>query len=294
MRAMAIAFSALAATVMYFTTCTASDAQPTPESTPDSGVTSPSPAPLPAAENSPAPQTSASPQSFAVPTEPPLYQMNDDIFTIDRDATLFYYFQGNTDGTGKAKYEFRYGRNLWNDNAQIRIRIPLLTKFPVDGDPYSGLGNIELGYSYNVSSPTFDHSLEIRGSFATAANGVSSNDTELKAFYTTKWKWKGGSIAYANEYDQTVIQPPGSSYTSYYEGKLTLPEYAFKTLRGLKFSAFYNYRVLFDSGGIWKGALGGTIFGNMKDVALSLTDSWGIGDHGLWKYKFEANATARF
>ncbi len=294
MRAMAFAFSALAATVLFFTTCTASDAQPTPESTPASGATVPSPAPSPAAENSAPPQTSPSPATFAVPTEPPLYQMNDDIFTVDRDATLFYYFQGNTDGTGKAKYEFRYGRNLWNDNAQLRIRIPVLTKFPVDGDPYSGLGNIELGYSYNVSSPTFDHSLEIRGSFATAANNVSSNDTQLKAFYTTKWKWAGGSIAYANEYDQTVIKPPGSTYTSYYEGKLTLPEYAFVQLRGLKFSAFYNYRVLFDSGGIWKGALGGTIFGNMKDVALSLTDSWGIGDHGLWKYKFEANATARF
>ncbi len=239
---------------------------------------------------------SPSPSPSPAWTPPPLYQMNDDIFTVDRDGTLYYYFQSNTDGTAKVKSEIRYGRNLWNDNAQLRIRIPFITKYPLTGNPYTGLGNIELGYSYNVSSKPFDHSLEIRGSFATAANGVSSNDTQLKGFYNLKWKFAWGSIAYANEYDQTVIKPPGpgNSWTSYYEGKLTLPEYAFvRVLRGLKTSAFYNYRVLFDSGGVWKGALGGTIFGNMNDVALSITDSWGIGNR-LWRYKFEANATARF
>jgi hypothetical protein len=287
-------FSVLAATVLYLTAGAVSDAQTAPESTPASSAVSPSPVPSPAAQNSASPETSPSPQSSATPTESPLYQVNDDIFTIDRDGTLYYYFQGNTDGTAKVKSEIRYGRNLWNDNAQLRIRIPVITKYPLVGNPYSGLGNIELGYSYNVTSKTFDHSLELRGSFATAANNVSSNDTQLKGFYTTKWKWNGGSIAYTNEYDQSIIIPPGSSYTSYYEGKLTLPEYSFKALRGLKFSAFYNYRVLFDSGGIFKDALGGTLFGNMNDVALSITDSWGLGGHALWKYKFEANATARF
>ena len=219
----------------------------------------------------------------------------DSYYSVNRDATLYYYFQANTDGTGKAKYEARYGRNLWNKDAVVQIRIPIITKYPTMGNPFSGLGNIELGYSYNVASPTFNHSLEFRGSFATATNNVSSNDTQLKGFYTTKWKWKGGALIYANEYDQSIIVPPGSSWTSYYEGKLTVPEYAFRNLKGLKFNAFYNFRELFDSGGKFKDALGGTLFGNLGNVALSATDSWGLGSGStaLWRYKFEFNLTAR-
>ena len=248
----------------------------------------------PSASPSPSPTPSASP----APEGPVFYNMGDNIdsyYSVNRDATLYYYFQANTDGTGKAKYEARYGRNLWNKDAVVQIRIPIITKYPTMGNPFSGLGNIELGYSYNVASPTFNHSLEFRGSFATATNNVSSNDTQLKGFYTTKWKWKGGALIYANEYDQSIIVPPGSSWTSYYEGKLTVPEYAFRNLKGLKFNAFYNFRELFDSGGKFKDALGGTLFGNLGNVALSATDSWGLGSGStaLWKYKFEFNLTAR-
>ena len=224
----------------------------------------------------------------------PLYQMGDEIFTIDRDGTLFYYFQGNRDGTAKVKREMRYGRNLWNDCAQLRIRIPFVTRYPVIGNTYSGLSNIELGYSYNVKSTPFDHSLEFRIALPTAVNNVDSLDTQLKGFYTTKWKQPGWAISYTNEYDQTIIRPPGSSYTSYYEGKVQLPDYILvPEVPGMKLSAFYNYRVLFDSGGIVKDALGGTLFGSINDVALSVTDSWGLGENALWKYKFEANATVR-
>jgi hypothetical protein len=248
----------------------------------------------PSASPSPSPTPSASP----APEGPVFYNMGDNIdsyYSVNRDATLYYYFQANTDGTGKAKYEARYGRNLWNKDAVVQIRIPIITKYPTMGNPFSGLGNIELGYSYNVASPTFNHSLEFRGSFATATNNVSSNDTQLKGFYTTKWKWKGGALIYANEYDQSIIVPPGSSWTSYYEGKLTVPEYAFRNLKGLKFNAFYNFRELFDSGGKFKDALGGTLFGNLGNVALSATDSWGLGSGStaLWRYKFEFNLTAR-
>jgi hypothetical protein len=245
---------------------------------------SPSPSASPEATPTATPSTSPSPQAN-------FYNVGDDIFSNTGYGTLFYYFQGNRDGTAKVKQELRLGNTLWNDSAQFGIRIPYVTRFPLSGNPYYSLGNIEAGYSYNVPSKTFDHSLEARIALPTAQNGVESIDTQLKVFYTTKWKWPGFAIAYSNEYDQTVFQPKGASYTSYYEGKLTLPDYNFKNLPGLKFSAFYNYRVLFDSGGIWKGALGGTLFGNMNDLALSVTDSWGVGEHGLWKYKFEGNAT---
>lgn len=228
------------------------------------------------------------------PATTPLYVEGDEIYTIDRAMTAFWYFQSNYGGSAKAKYEYRYGRNLWNDNAQLRIRIPIITKYSATGPTISGLGNIELGYSYGVTSKTFNHYLEARVSTATAANGASSNDTELKGFYNLKWKMAGFSVAYENEYDQTIIKPPGSSWASYYEGKLAFPDFA--VMPGLKFSTFYNYRVLFDTGGIFKDAIGGTFSGNFNDVALSVTDSWGIGSgqSALWHYKLEVNLTARF
>jgi hypothetical protein len=247
----------------------------------------------------------ATPAPAPAPSEPPLYSMGDQIYTIDHDGTLFYYFQGNRDGTARVKKEVRYDRNLWNTCAQLQIRLPFSTKYPTapvipnspSADPYSGFGNAELRYSYNVVSKTFDHSITVGGAFPTESNGVDSNDTQLKFFYVTKWKWTAGSLAYSNEYDQTIIRPPGASETSYYEGELTLPSYSFvdsPALKGLKFSAIYAYRVLFNDGSIYKSAIGGIVNGNINDVALSLHDSWGIGANGLWKYKVEATAVARF
>ena len=274
--------------MLFIGSAAACDAQQTPEM-------SPSPAASPSAVPSEAPGALPSPSASP---ESKFYQQDGEIFDaydIDRDATAYYYFQGNQSGSGKSKQEFRYGRNLWNNSAQLRLRVPFWTQYPLLGNPFSGMGNIELGYSYNVVAPSFDHSLELRAAFPTSvSNSVQSRDTQLKGFYNLKWKLPGWSIAYTNEYDQTVIKPPGASWSSYYEGKLTLPEYRFKNIQGLKFSAIYNFRVLFDSGGIWKGAIGGTLFGNIKDVALLIIDTWGVGGNGLWKYKFEASASAKF
>lgn len=267
-----------------------SGAQTPPNSGPPV-ATSASPSAAP--ETSPSPNTTA-PRPSATPSGSPFYEMDNTIDSTTSSATAFYYFQANRDGSAKVKQELRLSTTLWNDNAQLGLRLPYITRFPVAGDPYYSLGNIELGYSYNVANPGFNHSLEFRVAAPTAQDGVESLDTQLKAFYTTKWKFKGWAITYANEYDQTVIQPKGASYTSYYEGKLTLPDFAFKNLPGLNFSAFWNYRILVDSGGLFKDALGGTLYGNLNAVALSITDSWGVGANGLWKYKFEANATTKF
>jgi hypothetical protein len=219
----------------------------------------------------------------------------DNIFDIDRTATFYYQFREYADGSGRAKRELRYSRDLWNDDAVTGIRIPFLTKYPLMGNPYSGLGNIELSYSYNVPGSDFDHSLQARLSLPTAANNVSSNDTQLKGFYTTKWKFKGGSFIYTNEYDQSIIVPPGSSWTSYYEGLLVGPNTAFNIARGIKFAGVYDFRILMDTNGLYKQAAGGQIFGNFNDVAVSVTDTWGgTSVNALWKYQFEFNATAKF
>ncbi len=246
----------------------------------------------PAPSASPESELAQDAASYAAEKEPPLYSVGTQIWSIDRDLTYYQYFQGNNDGSGKVKRELRYDRNLWDTCAQLQLRLPIITKYPVAGNPYSGFGNAELGYSYSVPSPTFDHVLEIRAAFPTNANGVDNTDTELKFFYTPKWKWSGGSVAYMNEYDQTIIKPPGSTYTSYYEGKLTLPNCDF-LVKGVKISAFYNYRVLFDSGGTFKAAAGGQLFGGFNDVALNFYDSWGIGSNGLWRFKAEGSVVVR-
>ena len=253
----------------------------------------PSPAPtLPPADPATAPGAAATP--YPPPEGPIFYNMQEDIdsyYSINRTATAYYYFQRNTNGSSKAKYELRYGRNLWNNNAIIRIRIPYWTQYPTTGKPFSGLGNVELGYSYNVTSKPFDHSVEFRVAFPTTTNHVVSNDTQIKGFYTTKFKYPGWSIIYVNEYDQSIIVPPGASWTSYYEGKLDIPNY--KILPGLTAAVVYNFRALFDSKGIYNPAIGGTIFGNINDVAISLVDTWGYGPNALWKYKPEVNITTK-
>jgi hypothetical protein len=231
--------------------------------------------------------------------------MGDEIYTIDHDATLFYYFQGNRDGTAKVKKELRYDRNLWNTCAQLQIRLPFITKYPVtavfpyspNANPYSGFGNMELRYLYAVTSKTFDHTLATAIALPTQNNGVESIDTQLKAFYIVKWKWSGGALASTNEYDQTIIRPPGASETSYYEQEINTPYWSFidtPELKGVKLSASYTGRVFFNDGSIYKDALGFIVNGSVNDFAISLRDTWGLGASGLWKFKVEANASARF
>jgi hypothetical protein len=249
------------------------------------------------------PRTSPTPASSPSP-EPPLYSMADDIFTRDRDGTLYYFFRSNPDGSAVAKREIRYDRNLWDTCAQLQIRLPFITRYPItpnphslEANPYSGFGDAELRYSYNVASETFDHSIEVGAIFPTASNGVARLDTELKLLYAAKWKWQGGTFAYISEYDQTVIRPPATDYTSYYEGKLSLPSYSFvdsPAWRGLKVSALYDYRVFFSNGGIYKSAVGGIISGSVNDIAVNVVDTWGVGTNVLWKYRVEASAAARF
>jgi hypothetical protein len=251
------------------------------------------------------PKAAASTSPSPSPSEAPLYPMADDIYTIDRDSTLFYYFQGNRDGSAKVKKEFRYDHNLWNTCAQLQIRLPFVTKYPTapvppyspNANPYSGFGNAELRYLYAVPTKTFDHSIVVGVALPTESNGVESIDTQLKAFYIVKWKWSGGAIASTNEYDQTVIRPPGASETSLYEQELTLPYWSFvdsPSMKGLKLSATYTARVFFNDGSIYKSAVGGMLNGSINDFAISLRDTWGLGANGLWKYKLEANASARF
>jgi hypothetical protein len=127
----------------------------------------------------------------------------------------------------------------------------------LEANPYSGFGNVELRYSYNLTSSAFDHSLVAGAVFPTESNGVESIDAQLKFFYTAKWKWS--------------------------QRRLTLPNVSFVD----------SPAWLFNSGGLYQSAAGGIITGNVNDIAFNIIDSWGIGRYGLWKYRFEASAAAR-
>lgn len=264
-------------------------AAPSPSASPEVLGVPPSQSSEAAASPSASPAASPS-ASYEVP---PLYPVTDDIYTIDRSAGFYYYFRGNTDGSSKAKYQPYYSRNLWNDCAQVKIKVPFITQYPLKGNPRSGQGDLEPSYGYFVTTPTFNHSLQFSVALPTT-NGVDNLDTEIKGFYTVQWKRPSYAITYYSEYDQTVIKPPAATWTSYYEGHLVLPDFSLRHLKGFKISAFYYYRLIFNSGGILKDDLGVTMFGSIKNIALSLTDTWGLGANAIWKYEFEANASTRF
>jgi hypothetical protein len=258
----------------------------------------------PAAAGCKRPASASAAPSPSPPAQPPLYDLDKDILSVDRDTALYYSFRSNLDGSAQAEKELRYDRNLWNTCAQLEIRLPFITVYPsernsdsANGNPFSGFGNAELRYSYRVDSSPFSHAIAIGLELPTAGDGVQSIDTELKFLYATKWKWNGGSIAYTNEYDQTVVRPPGATYTSYYQGTLAAPNYSFvdsPAWKGLKISALYEYRVLFNNGGTVNSAVGAIINGNLNDVAFNAIDTWGTGAHGLWRYRVEATAAVRF
>ena len=93
------------------------------------------PPPAPAASPAAAPDAGTVVSEGAAPSptpfvETPLYSIGDQIYTEDRDGTLYYYFQSGTDGAGKIKYDMRYDRNLWDTCAQAQIRVPIITKIP--------------------------------------------------------------------------------------------------------------------------------------------------------------------
>ncbi|MBV8491055.1 MAG: hypothetical protein JO199_11055, partial [Candidatus Eremiobacteraeota bacterium] len=103
----AVAFATLLAGLALAARAGTPDCRPTP--TPSPGASAAPGAALAGEDENPNPRS-------------PLYSMGQDINTIDRSTTLFYYFQSNKDGSAKVKQELRYGRDLWNDCAQLRIR----------------------------------------------------------------------------------------------------------------------------------------------------------------------------
>jgi hypothetical protein len=226
------------------------------------------------------------------PSDPPLFEDGDDIVTAGSSVTAYDDFQTNPGGSAQAKRELRFGQDVGDAGGQLRLRVSELTRYPSGGPAFSGFGNVEIGYASVTQSAAFDRFTELRIALPTVTNGVASNDTQLKAAYGPRWKWAGGAASLVNEFDQTIVRPPGSTWTSYDDTKINLPDAGIA--QAVRVSGFYEGRFVFSAGGIYRSAAGATIFGNVKNVALAVLASWGVGGNGLWRSKLEANATARF
>jgi hypothetical protein len=242
-----------------------------------------------------APAAAASTPSPAPSSLPKLLQLGGDFYSIDREIGYTYYFEGLVNGAAESKSELLFGRNLWSKHAQIRVQIPVITKYSPKKATYSGLGNIQVSYIYLVDDPRYAHFIQATIVPPTVTYGVQGADTEFQAYYGSKWKWRTGSISAVSEVEQTFIAPPGQKWASFYDLKTALPDV--EVARHVRAAAAYEGKVNFASHGRYQSAAGLAVYGVISgNVGLTLYDGWGIGTTGqstMWRYKMEAAASAR-
>ncbi len=251
---------------------------------------SPSPGPSPASSVAQSGTPSPAPSS-----SPDLLQLGGEFYSIDRQTGYTYYFEGEVNGDAQSKSEFLYARNLWNTRAQIRVQIPVITKYSPKKATYSGLGNIQVSYIYLVDDEHYTHFIQTSIVPPTENNGVQGTDTEFQAYYGSKWKWRTGSISAVSEVAQTLISPPGSKWSSFYDFKTAVPDVEIAS--HLHASVAYEGKVNFASYGVYESAAGVAVYGVVShNVGLTLYDGWGIGATGqatMWRYKMQISASAR-
>jgi hypothetical protein len=224
-----------------------------------------------------------------------LLQFGGDFYSIDRQTGYTYYFEGLVNGGGQSKSEFLYGRNLWNNHAQIRVQIPVITKYSPKKATFSGLGNIQVSYIYLIDDPRYAHFIQATIVPPTETYGVQGADTEFQAYYGSKWKWRTGSISTVSEVEQTFIAPPGQKWASFYDLKTALPD--LEIVKHVRASVAYEGKVNFASYGEYQSAAGLAVYGVIGgNVGLTLYDGWGIGATGqaaMWRYKMQISVSAR-
>jgi hypothetical protein len=240
---------------------------------------------------SPAPAPTSSPDPTLASQ---LLELGGDFYLIDRQTVIHLLFRGSCQRGCASKSEFLYGRNLWNKHAQIRVQIPVITKFSQKKATYAGLGNIQLSYIYLVDDPRYTHFIQATLVPPTESYGVQGADTEFQAYYGSKWKWRTGSISAVSEVEQTFIAPPGQKWASFYDLKTALPDFA---IAGhVHASIAYEAKVNFASYGVYESAGSAVHGGISRNVGLTLYNGWGFGATGqapMWRYKMQIAASAR-
>jgi len=237
---------------------------------------------------------SAPPTPTPIASSEPAQPLNT-LFELQRLAKIRYYFQSNTGGKGRAEYRLTLGRDDKRHHTQYNINIPILTSYAPTRPPKTGLGNISLMISHIDLGEGYSHSAGVELWLPTATNGVRSNDTQLRPLYGLRWTGRRSHFSFTldNTFAQSIIVPPGSTWTSYYDFRMAATPYAGNGT----FSVFYEGRFLFTQGGTYASAIGPNVGAKLwPGATLNAYDIWGIGASGqtnLWRYKCLVNVTAK-
>ncbi len=229
----------------------------------------------------------------ASPDRSTLETTSDDAFEVSHTFAARYFFESKRNGAGMAQYRLTFGK-AFSKRRSIKIYLPLVTSFAAMRAPKSGLGSIALVYIDGVKGQAFDHALVGELWLPTVTNGVKSDDMQVRPHYDVRWRWNSGGLSLENRFAQSVIVPPGSSWTSYYD--LSATPYVL-TPRSGAVALLYEARVNFARGGIFVSAIGPSITANIgRATTLSAFDIWGIGGNGqanLWRYRVQAQVSAK-
>lgn len=229
----------------------------------------------------------------ASPDQSALESTTDDAFEVSHTFAARYYFESKLNGAGIAQYRLTFGKAL-SKRRSMKIYLPLVTSFAATRAPKSGLGNIAFVYTDSVKGQAFDHALVGELWLPTVTNGVKSDDTQVRPHYDVRWRWSNSGLSLENRFAQSVIVPPGSSWTSFYDLRAT--PYV-STARSGAVALLYEARVNFALGGIFVSAIGPSITANIgRATTLSAFDIWGIGGNGqanLWRYRVQAQVNAK-
>jgi hypothetical protein len=242
------------------------------------------------ADAAPAPAPAATPTAEPEPGQP----LNN-LFELEPLARVRYYFQSNTGGKGRSEYRLTMGRDDTRHHTQYNINIPLTTSYAATRPPKTGLGNISFLVSHIDLGEGYSHSEGLELRLPTATNGVRSNDTQLRPMYGLRWTGKRKNLSFTldNTFAQSIIVPPGSTWTSYYDFKMAAAPYAGKGA----FAVLYEGRFLFTLGGTYASAIGPDVVTKLwPGATLTSYDIWGIGASGqtnLWRYKAQLNLVQR-
>jgi hypothetical protein len=236
--------------------------------------------------------TTAAPANTPAPAEGPAEPLNT-LFQLEPLVKVRYYFQSNVGGKGKADYRLTLGRDDKRRHMQYNINIPIVTRYAATGPPMTGLGNVSLYAAHVDLGEGYSHTLAGELRLPTATNGVSSNDTQLRPMYGIRWSGPRASFTLDNTFAQSIVVPPGSTWTSYYDFKMA----AAPLVSHGTFAAFYQGRFIFTKGGTYASAIGPNVVAKLWPAAtLNAYDIWGIGASGqtnLWRYKLQLNLTVK-
>jgi len=217
----------------------------------------------------------------------------DFLFSLGGALRPRYYFQAGSSGKARAQYRITFGTKL-GAGQQLSVNIPWVTSYSPGRAPQSGLGNVSIMYALPRTGSHSDRTIAAEIVLPTVTNNVKSNDTQLSPHYDFRLYTARGGVLLQNTFVQSIIVPPGSSWSSYYDLKAQ-PYVDTKTSGSV--SLFYEGRINLALGGVYVSSLGPSLVARLgRRFTLTAFDIWGLGANSqnlLWRYKVQGLLSAR-